>query len=98
VIFYRRAILQAFLICISCALQAQQNSDISPALRKALKHSISQASSFTDRFDAEVWLIDMSGRIEHLVDNRLERINILKAAHAQASIHKLPIDIVLGLI
>lgn len=65
---------------------------------KTLKQSIAQSSSFADRFDAEVWLIDMSGRIANLVDDRLERIEILKAVHAQASINQLPTDVVLGLI
>lgn len=67
-------------------------------MRKALKQSIAQSSSFADRFEAEVWLIDMSGRIANLVDNKLERIEILKAVHAQATINQLPTDVVLGLI
>ncbi|MEH6444255.1 MAG: lytic transglycosylase domain-containing protein [Oceanospirillaceae bacterium] len=83
-----------------CCLQAcgQSQSDISPLLRQALKQSIAQASSFKDRFDAEVWLVDMSGRIDSFVRDELERIEILKAVHAQASLNQLPIDIVMGLI
>jgi len=92
-----RALAPVFLLCSSMTM-AQQPSDISPTLRAALKQSIAQASSFTDRFDAEVWLVDMSGRIEHLVADKLERLQILKAVHAHASTHQLPIDVVLGLI
>ncbi|NQZ30151.1 MAG: lytic transglycosylase domain-containing protein [Oceanospirillaceae bacterium] len=92
-----RAIAPA-LFLFSHALFAQQISDISPSLRIALKQEIAKASSFSDRFEAEVWLVDMSGRIENLVDDKLERLQILKAAHSQASRHQLPISIVLGLI
>ncbi len=82
----------------SSQLAAQDQADISPLLRQALKQSFAQASSFSDRFEAEVWLIDMSGRIQHLVKDNLERIQILKAAHAHASANQLPIATVLGLI
>ncbi len=99
--FHQRVLIPAVL-CVFCQISsAQQAADlttISPALRSALKSTIAQATSFSDRFDAEVWLIDMSGRIEHLVSDKLERIQILKAAHSQATLHQLPIDTVLGLI
>jgi len=92
-----RALVPVFFL-LSNAVIAQQQSDISPTLRAALKQSIAQATSFDDRFDAEVWLVDMSGRIEHLVDDKLERLQILKAVHSQATNHQLPVDVVLGLI
>ncbi|MGB1238409.1 MAG: lytic transglycosylase domain-containing protein [Pseudomonadales bacterium] len=86
----------ALLLCSS--VQAQLLTDITPEQRAALKSAIAQASSFEDRFDAEVWLVDMSTRIAPFVKDKMERLVILKAVHAQASIHQLPIDIVLGLI
>ncbi|NRA22119.1 MAG: lytic transglycosylase domain-containing protein [Oceanospirillaceae bacterium] len=94
---FLRALVPVFLL-LSHAACAQQPTDISPSLRAALKHSIAQASSFSDRFEAEVWLVDMSGRIGHWVSDELERLQILKAVHAQANNHQLPIDLVLGLI
>lgn len=96
-VFSQRVTAPALLLS-SCALFAQQPADISPSLRAALKQEIAKASSFSDRFEAEVWLIDMSGRIENLVEDKLERLQILKAAHSQASKHQLPISIILGLI
>jgi len=95
---FKRSLLTASLIAISQPLFAQQLSDASPAMRAALKTSFAQASSFSDRFEAEVWLVDMSGRIEHLVNDNLERIHILKAVHTNASAQQLPIDIILSLI
>ncbi|NRA18605.1 MAG: transglycosylase SLT domain-containing protein [Oceanospirillaceae bacterium] len=94
----KRALVPVFVILLSLEVSAQQITDISPHLRQALKQAIAQASSFPDRFDAEVWLIDMSGRIAHMVADKLERIQILRAAHAQAATHNLPVDVVLGLI
>ena len=87
-----RALVPVFFL-LSNAVIAQQQFDISPTLRAALKQSIAQATSFDDRFDAEVWLVDMSGRIEHLVEDKLERFQILKAVHSQAINHQLPIDV-----
>ncbi|MGB0467256.1 MAG: lytic transglycosylase domain-containing protein [Pontibacterium sp.] len=71
---------------------------IDPALRTALKQSFARADSFPDRFQAEVWLIDMAGRISSYVADDMERIDILQSAHAEAQRHELPIDLVLGLI
>ena len=94
----KRALLPVFFTLLSFEISAQQITDISPHLRQALKQAIAEASSFSDRFDAEVWLIDMSGRIAHMVSDKLERIQILRAAHAHAAAHDLPVDVVLGLI
>ncbi|MGB0733891.1 MAG: lytic transglycosylase domain-containing protein, partial [Pontibacterium sp.] len=77
---------------------AQQGQAIDEGLTNALKRSFAQAPSFTDRFMAEVWLTDMSGRIERMVKDPLERIEILERTHAEAQRHNLPIDLVLGLI
>ena len=90
--------MPAFLLFTYNSLFAQTPFDVSPLLHKALKQSFAQATSFSDRFEAEVWLIDMSGRISHLVEDKLERIEILRAAHAHAQANQLPIETVLGLI
>lgn len=71
---------------------------VDPALRVALKESFANANSFSDRFMAEVWLVDMSGRISRYVPDNIERVDILKTAHAEAKRHELPINLVLGLI
>lgn len=93
-----RILVSALAISLAQHSLAQSREDASPLLRKALKQTIAQATSFSDRFEAEVWLTDMSGRIEHYISDKLERIEILKAVHAQASNHQLPIAIVLGVI
>ncbi|MDI3326690.1 lytic transglycosylase domain-containing protein [Pontibacterium granulatum] len=77
---------------------ANSAEQFDPALRDALKRSFATADSFEDRYVAEVWLVDMGGRIRNYVKDDLERVEILRYAHAEAQRHELPIDLVLGLI
>ncbi len=75
-----------------------ETPDVDPALRVLLKEAISDASSFEDRFAAEVWLTDMSHRLTKLVPDPDERLSILKAVHAEAGRSELPPELVLALI
>jgi len=52
---------------------------------KLLKQTIAEANSFDDRYDAEVWLVDMSGRLSRYVKNEQERLHILRIAHREAT-------------
>ena len=54
-------------------------------LRCILIDAIQSSDSFTDRFDAEVWLTDMSHRLYRKVEDPAERLLILKTAHYEAS-------------
>jgi soluble lytic murein transglycosylase-like protein len=69
-----------------------------PELRDALRTAASDTESFTDRFDAEVWLTDMSRRLERQVKDPEERINILKLVHLEASRAELPPELILAVI
>ncbi|WP_398285141.1 lytic transglycosylase domain-containing protein [Spongiibacter pelagi] len=68
------------------------------ALRQFLKDGIEQASSFEDRFDAEVWLLDMSQRISPFIKDPEQRLPFLQNVHREASAAKLPPELVLALI
>jgi soluble lytic murein transglycosylase-like protein len=67
-------------------------------LRGILIDAIQSSDSFTDRFDAEVWLTDMSHRLHRKVDDPTERLLILKTAHYEASRAELPAELVLAVI
>jgi soluble lytic murein transglycosylase-like protein len=69
-----------------------------PELREALRQAANDTQSFTDRFDAEVWLTDMSGRLARQVEDPSERIEILKLVHLEASRADLPPELVLAVI
>ncbi|WP_241235019.1 lytic transglycosylase domain-containing protein [Amphritea opalescens] len=72
--------------------------EIDPELREELKQAFADSSSFEDRFAAEVWLTDMSGRIKRYVDSDRERIEILRTVHAEAERVELPPALLLGVI
>ena len=55
-----------------------------PDLRVILLDAIKNTDSFQDRFDAEVWLTDMSHRLEAQVPDANERLEILRNVHRNA--------------
>jgi soluble lytic murein transglycosylase-like protein len=68
------------------------------ALREALTRAIESSDSFEDRFDAEVWLTDMSRRLNSRVKDPEERLTILKTVHYEARRANLEPELVLAVI
>ena len=68
------------------------------ALRDFLAASIARAESFEDKFDAEVWLLDMQGRLEPFVGDYEQRLALLTLVHREASASDLSPELVLALI
>ena len=69
-----------------------------PELRKLLKQAIESDAGFEDRFDAQVWLLDMSRRLERFVQNPETRINMLKQIHYEARRVDIEPELVLAVI
>jgi len=69
-----------------------------PELRNLLQRTVAEASSFQDRFDAEVWLLDMSTRLRRHLPEPNERLALLRLVHQEASKAGLKPDLVLALI
>lgn len=67
-------------------------------MRVFLKAAITKSDSFADRFDAEVWLLDMSTRLSPFMKNPEERLDLLRAIHREAKRAQLKPDLVLALI
>jgi soluble lytic murein transglycosylase-like protein len=67
-------------------------------LRLLLKEAIDGADSFEDRFDAEVWLLDMSNRLKPIVKDDKKRLQLLKQIHFEATRVDLPPELVLAVI
>ena len=84
------------LLAVPAATAAQQVPD--PELREVLREAASDADSFEDRFDAEVWLTDMSARLQHQVGDPDERIKILTRVHYEAARVELPPELILAVI
>ncbi len=72
--------------------------DIDLELIQELNNSIKDMSEYSDRFDAEVWLKDMSQRLKSFSDDPLQRIKVLKLVHREAKRAKLQPEVVLALI
>ncbi len=69
-----------------------------PQLRKLLTEAIESADSFENRFDAEVWLVDMSNRLKKFVDDEQQRLTLLRGIHREASRANLVPELVLAVI
>jgi soluble lytic murein transglycosylase-like protein len=67
-------------------------------LRSFLEEAIVDAESFEDRYDAEVWLVDMSARLSRYVKDPERRLELLKGIHGAATRANLPPELVLALI
>ena len=92
--------LGTIVVLISCLMAAMATAEpqADPELRDALRAAANDTASFTDRFDAEVWLTDMSRRLERQVRDPAERIQILKLVHLEASRVALPPELILAII
>ena len=69
---------------VAIATTNTASASVDPELRQLLKEAISSDSGFQDRFDAQVWLLDMSRRLEKFVKDPKARIELLKLIHYEA--------------
>ncbi|MEM7562027.1 MAG: lytic transglycosylase domain-containing protein [Pseudomonadota bacterium] len=88
------ACLLASLLVVSYPV----NATTDPALRALLKQAIESDSGFEDRFEAEVWLLDMSRRLEQFVEDPETRIRFLKQIHYEATRVNIEPELVLAVI
>jgi soluble lytic murein transglycosylase-like protein len=88
------ALLAALLL--PAGVRADEGPD--PELREILRAAANDTDSFPDRFEAEVWLTDMSRRLARQVEDPEERIEILTLVHYEASRVELPPELILAVI
>ena len=81
----------------STHLHAGEQS-VDPRLRQVLTEAINSSESFDDRFHAEVWLLDMSNRLQRYVKDEETRLTMLKHVHLEATRSDLQPELVLALI
>lgn len=96
-------LLLTLLLVTAGAAEAQlkpsdARSGPDPELRKILLAAIADGHSFGDRFDAEVWLTDMSRRLARQVPDHAERLQILTTVHRQATLAGVQPELVLAVI
>ncbi|MCU1716763.1 transglycosylase SLT domain-containing protein [Pseudomonas sp. 5P_3.1_Bac2] len=93
-------LLVAGLLSLLCAgaSQASVRQAPEPELRQLLQSTVAQADSFGDRFDAEVWLLDMSTRLRRYIPDAEQRLELLRLVHREATQAQLRPDLVIALI
>jgi soluble lytic murein transglycosylase-like protein len=93
-----RSLFLALVLLAPAAHAAGPEEPVDPMLRQLLIEAVSDAGSFQDRFDAEVWLVDMSQRLQRKVIDAEERLEILRITHAEATRARLDPELVLAVI
>ena len=81
---------------LAATATAQASTD--PELRRLLKEAVESDYGFHDRFDAQVWLLDMSNRLQRFVDDPKDRIELLKQVHYEARRVDIEPELVLAVI
>ncbi len=91
-------LLSSFLSSPTFAETNNSKQTIDPQLKSVLIEAIQDADDFEDRFDAEVWLVDMSTRLHRWLKDDQERLLLLKHVHLEASRAKISPELVLAVI
>ncbi len=97
-VFVRFFFISSFLFAALSGAAANTLTAENTELKVFLKSTINDSDSFEDRFAAEVWLVDMSGRLKPFIKDPKERLELLKAVHREATKAELKPDLVLALI
>jgi soluble lytic murein transglycosylase-like protein len=93
-----RQLAVCLLLPLLYLVQGPAQATTDPELRLLLKEAIESDSGFVDRFDAQVWLLDMSRRLEKFVTNPETRIQLLKQVHYEAKRVAIEPELVLAVI
>lgn len=91
-------LLALTLLAMQAYAQRAPAAPIDAELRAYLKQTVAEADSFEDRFDAEVWLLDMSTRMRPYLPDERERLDFLRHVHSEARHAGLKPDLVIALI
>jgi len=92
------ALVAALVVALIAAPAAAAAPGADPVLREKLKAALDEPLAFADRFEAEVWLTDMAGRLAPKVPDPGERLEILTTVHREASRVGLPPEMILAVI
>jgi soluble lytic murein transglycosylase-like protein len=71
---------------------------VDASLREALARAVSDADSFEDEFDAQVWLVDMSARLKRFIKKPQKRLKLLRMIHQEATRADISPELVISVI
>lgn len=94
-----RTFFIGFLLLHSVASIAYEMSNEEHSeIRDFLRQSLAEEYSFSDRFDAEVWLLSQSNKLKRYIKDEIKRLHLLRNIHLEATRAELNPDIVLAVI
>lgn len=93
----RTTLLTIVLLCLP-TYGAADRQTVDPELKRHLQKAAAESYSFKDRFDATVWLTDMSTRLKRRVPDPKMRVKILKLVHHEARRVRIEPELVLAII
>lgn len=91
-------LLLVFPLLLLCTASQARDVVVDEKLRQLLKTAIEASDSFSDRYDAEVWMVDMSHRLQHKVFDPERRLRLLRHVHFEATRAELYPELVLAVI
>ncbi len=95
---HRLLIILCLLTGFAGSVHVQAEQTVDPLLKQRLIEALAEHESFADRYEAEVWLTDMSQRLSSTVEDEKKRLSMLRHIHAEANRAKLPVELVLAVI
>jgi hypothetical protein len=99
--FKARLITSVFLLPLFLSVLPQETyaaSTPDPELKQRLLTAVSTNHGFKDKFDADVWLTDMSARLRRFIKDDKTRMNLLINIHKEASLAGLDPQLVMAVI
>lgn len=90
--------LLLLVLTLATPASAQPEDAERAALARHLRSTIQQSESFSDQYEAAVWLTDMQARLAPLVPEPATRLRLLRQIHAAARQSGLPPELVLAVI
>lgn len=92
------SIITILLAGMTFSFASETISSQNNELRLLLQQAIKDSDSFNDRFDAEVWLVDMSNRLKKKIKHPEKRLTLLRQVHQEANKADLHPELVLAVI
>ncbi len=95
---HRLSVILALCLWIIIPSAIAATEAVDPRLKQLLEQAINSPNGFEDRFDAQVWMNDMSHRLSKFIEDPEERISILKTLHYEAKRANLEPELVLAVV
>ena len=92
------ALIVALLLALVTVAQAGPVGEPEPELRARLTAAIAASDSFEDKYEAQVWLLDYSTRLERYMPDPAQRLEFLRMVHSEAKRAKLKPEWLLSVI